>query len=396
MKRNRRSYSSGPKQSAPNSTKSSSSASTTSSLSSSTTESSRIPVNISTPVTLTETHENSKVSSVSPCDSNPNLLELTATPSTIPTNTTTTSSTSTSCTADVPDADPVSCSMAKELIALFCAKAKQKAHSVESLPVFLYPKLLESRLSFLSHFKSLLRLELVFCRISDLELAPLSSIYSDASHPHPLQVLNLSHNLLCELAPIRNLVNLRELHIGQNQVASLDVVRHLCALTVLDFHDNLVEDLAPIVHCAQLRIVRGGKNRIHSISKLNLERLRRLELLNLSANHLLYYDEIDVLAEMPSLRQLELNDPHFGANPICALSNYHIYSLFKLRQIESLDGIQIDAHSKQKAQISMYKKTMFYQILYDARRSVLLSVLHSVLLSVFQFCTFSSFNLHFG
>jgi len=227
--------------------------------------------------------------------------------------------------------------------------------------------LLDDKLNFLVHFKSLLRLELVFCRISDVELASLSMIFNDATHPHPLQTLNLSHNLITDLTPIRNLLHIRELHIGQNRLTSLDVVRNLSALTVLDFHDNLIEDLSPIVHCTQLTIVRGGKNRVHSISAIadDVAKLKCLELLNLSANKLLYYSEIDVLAALPKLRQLELNDPHFGANPICALSNYHIYALFKLRQIESLDGIHIDAHSKQKAQISMYKKTMFYQILYD-------------------------------
>jgi len=76
--------------------------------------------------------------------------------------------------------------------------------------------------------------------------------------------------------------------------------------------------------------------------------MKQLELLNLAGNELLYFSEIDTLSRICSLKHLQLNDPHYGANPICSLSNFHIYSLHKLSNIHSLDGIKIDELSKQK------------------------------------------------
>lgn len=133
---------------------------------------------------------------------------------------------------------------------------------------------------------------------------------------------------------------------------------------MLDFHDNLVSDLGPILFCKRLETVRGGKNRIRSLSSCGdgIGELQELRTLNLSGNELLYFSDISILALIPNLSDLALSDPHFGSNPICDLRNYHIHSLYRLPQIDSLDGIEIDISSKEKAQISMLKKSKFYRI----------------------------------
>ena len=38
--------------------------------------------------------------------------------------------------------------------------------------------------------------------------------------------------------------------------------------------------------------------------------------------------------------------------------------LYKLKQIQVLDGIQIDKETKKKCELSIYKKNVFYQILF--------------------------------
>eukprot|EP01084_Bolivina_argentea_P028507 52986_1 len=252
-----------------------------------------------------------------------------------------------------------SLSTAKNLISLFSVTSTENTDTIQLLPIFMYPKL--KNFHFLTHFKSLTQLEIIFCKLTDI------SALSKCNNVNNVEILNLSNNKIKDLNGIQNMMNLKELHVGENKIISLDKISSLTGLNVLDFHDNLVEDLQPISHFKKLHIIRGGNNKIYTI-KNYLNEMQDLERVNLSANYLLHFDEIDNLAAIPKLKHLQLNDPHFGSNPICDLSNYHVYSLYKLIQIESLDGIKIDAVSKQKAQISMCKKKMFYQILYNCQK----------------------------
>lgn len=94
---------------------------------------------------------------------------------------------------------------------------------MESLPVFLYPKLRDFKHSdfrFLSHFQSLRRMEFVFCGLSTIELSWLSAAES-------VEILNVSNNRLKSLDGIEGMTNLRELHFGENQVESLDMIEPL-------------------------------------------------------------------------------------------------------------------------------------------------------------------------
>eukprot|EP01083_Nonionella_stella_P065938 173210_1 len=262
-------------------------------------------------------------------------------------------------TTKAPEA--ISLTTAETLISSFCTKSKQNPDSVESLPIFLYPKI-NNNFDFLMHFESLVKLEIVFCKLIDI-----NGISACHHVTHTLQILNLSNNKIQSLDGIQHMLQLQELHVGENEITSLQMISSLHELIVLDFHDNFVDDLSPIAHCKKLTIIRAGNNRIRTVGNY-LKEMNALETLNLSANHLLFYDEIDAVSAISSLNHLQLNDPHFGPNPICEMSNYHIYSLYKLKRIQSLDGIKIDDHSKKKAQVSMYKKTMFYQILYNCAK----------------------------
>lgn len=244
--------------------------------------------------------------------------------------------------------------IATKIISLFCTSRKKKPESVHSLRIFLYPKL-KNNFEFLVHFASLIKLEVIFSKISSIDSLSVCD---------SLEILNISHNKIKKLNGIENMKNLKELHCGENMIESLEEISNLSQLKIIDFHDNLIIDIKPISYCKKLEIIRGGNNKIQTVGDY-LKNIDNLHFVNLSGNYLLCYDEIDAFSHIPNLAHLRLNDPHFGSNPICNLSNYHIYSLYKLEQIQSLDGIKIDEASKQKAQISMYKKTMFYQILYN-------------------------------
>lgn len=57
---------------------------------------------------------------------------------------------------------------------------------------------------------------------------------------------------------------------------------------------------------------------------------------NLAHNRLGCFKELLKLAPLEGLRSLTLQDPHFGDNPVCGLSNYKTYVAYHLTQVCSI------------------------------------------------------------
>lgn len=55
--------------------------------------------------------------------------------------------------------------------------------------------------------------------------------------------------------------------------------------------------------------------------------------INLAHNRLGCFKELLKLAPLEGLRALTLQDPHFGDNPVCSLSNYKTYVAYHLTQV---------------------------------------------------------------
>lgn len=55
--------------------------------------------------------------------------------------------------------------------------------------------------------------------------------------------------------------------------------------------------------------------------------------INLAHNRLGCFKELLKLAPLEVLRSLTLQDPHFGDNPVCGLSNYKTYVAYHLTQV---------------------------------------------------------------
>ena len=209
-----------------------------------------------------------------------------------------TESESTNTQRSAENEDDASLTRANELVSLFSVKAKQQRETVETLTIFMFRKLCDNNLTFVLHFESLVKLEIIFCELSSIE--GLSQCNLDN-----LNILNLSNNNIKKLDGIQSLINLTELHIGENEIDSLHLISHCPNLTVLDFHDNLVEDIEPIIHCTQLQIIRAGNNKINTIRNY-LDGMNELQFLNLAGNNLLHFDEIDILSTIPKLTHLQL------------------------------------------------------------------------------------------
>lgn len=107
-----------------------------------------------------------------------------------------------------------------------------------------------------------------------------------------------------------------------------------CVLTCV-FHTLLprrrrykMEGLSEMTNLEELWLCR---NRISEVGH-GLPRGTRLRELNLAHNRIGCFKELLKLSSLEGLRGLTLQDPHFGENPVCGLSNYRTYVAHHLTQ----------------------------------------------------------------
>jgi hypothetical protein len=95
----------------------------------------------------------------------------------------------------------------------------------------------------------------------------------------------------------------------------------------------------------------------------SLSGLSSLTHLQLSGNQISSFKDISLIAsQLPSLKHLFLNDPHWGSNPVCSLANYSTFALYLLPKVFSLDAIQITPESRVKAEATYKRKSMHYSM----------------------------------
>ncbi|GBG23854.1 Leucine-rich repeat-containing protein 9 [Hondaea fermentalgiana] len=151
--------------------------------------------------------------------------------------------------------------------------------------------------------------------------------------------IDVSNNELTRIRELETLRDLRKLWVNENQLTSLEDVSKLETLEELWAARNFISEIGT-----------------------SLDKLHSLRELNLAENELRTFKEVLNLARLPKLDQLTLNDPHFGSNPVCLLSNYRTYILCHLRSLNSFDGSRIDEEIKLVTDATFYKKRMYYNM----------------------------------
>lgn len=63
--------------------------------------------------------------------------------------------------------------------------------------------------------------------------------------------------------------------------------------------------------------------------------------------------ELTSLSRLPNLKDLGLNDPQYGPNPVCLLSNYAIHVLYHIPQLQRFDTYDVsEKHIKILVEVS--------------------------------------------
>lgn len=119
-----------------------------------------------------------------------------------------------------------------------------------------------------------------------------------------------------------------------------------------------LEGLSTMTHLTELNL---ASNQIEQIGSA-LDQLQALKDINFAGNKIGSFKEVLHLSRLASLEICNFSDPNFGENPICNLSNYSIFVLFHLPQLQRLDMKVVLDDEKNLAEATFMKKKMYYNM----------------------------------
>ena len=128
-----------------------------------------------------------------------------------------------------------------------------------------------------------------------------------------LRTLNLPHNSLTQMPPLKVAKYLREVNFSHNQLTAIDFIATSRTLQEVNFNHNQIEQLTALQDKPRLRKVLCSANRITDISPL--QALYDLETIDFSAN------AVGDLTPLQRLHQLSFAGVEFADNPVIADSS---------------------------------------------------------------------------
>ncbi|XP_074067789.1 centriolin isoform X2 [Macrotis lagotis] len=137
-----------------------------------------------------------------------------------------------------------------------------------------------------------------------------------------LEVLNLSYNLIGKIEKLDKHLKLRELNLSYNKIRKIEGLEHMQNLQKLNLEGNEIDHI-PLWF---------GK------------KLKSLRVLNLKSNQLSSLQEVSKLKSLSDLSSLVLE-----GNPVAELPHYHLYTIFHLRSLESLDNQPVTSRDRQES-----------------------------------------------
>uniref|UniRef100_K3WRW8 C2 domain-containing protein n=1 Tax=Globisporangium ultimum (strain ATCC 200006 / CBS 805.95 / DAOM BR144) TaxID=431595 RepID=K3WRW8_GLOUD len=146
------------------------------------------------------------------------------------------------------------------------------------------------------------------------------------------------------LRALSDFVNLTQLNVSNNVIASVDGIDAFTYLEVLSMSRNHLKRIgSPLFTLTSLRHLDLSGNFIAHIPKA-IVRLELLETLNLSGNNLSVLKEVDPLGKL-----MNLHECNFIANPFGKLPTYKDYVICKLPSLKKLDESAITALVRDKS-----------------------------------------------
>ncbi|XP_041928695.1 leucine-rich repeat-containing protein 9 [Alosa sapidissima] len=233
---------------------------------------------------------------------------------------------------------------------LSCEKVCQDGSGISSLEVFFsgYPRMVG--LSFFPRLSKLVIMGQSVTHIQGLEHCPL------------LKELWVAECQLKEISRLHNCLQLQKLYLYDNRISEIANLELLVNLEVLWLNSNLITKIEGLETLEKLKELNLAENAIERIGH-SLDPNINLQNLNLSGNQISSFKELTPLAALGQLKELGLQDPQSGPNPVCLLYNYATHLLYHLPQLQRLDTHRISSKQiKDTAESTVLKKMMYYSM----------------------------------
>ncbi|XP_051003310.1 leucine-rich repeat-containing protein 9 [Acomys russatus] len=162
-----------------------------------------------------------------------------------------------------------------------------------------------------------------------------------------LEVLHLGYNGICNLVQLQlnRLINLKFLFLQGNEISQVEGLDNLVVLQELVVDHNRIRAFndSAFAKPSSLLTLHLEENRLRELGKL--QSLVKLEKLFLGYNKIQDIAELEKLDVIPSLRELTV----YG-NPICRKMMHRHVLIFRLPNLQMLDGTPINADDRAKAE----------------------------------------------
>ncbi|XP_028251518.1 leucine-rich repeat-containing protein 9 [Parambassis ranga] len=231
--------------------------------------------------------------------------------------------------------------------------------NIKSLEIFFsgFPRMVG-----LSFFPKLCQLTIVdqhIKHIEGLECCPV------------LQELWIIQCHLTEISGLQNCVQLEKLYLYDNQIDKIENLDLQVNLEVLWLNNNRITKIQGLNTLQNLKELNLADNFIERIGH-SLDPNDNLQSLNLSGNKISSFKELTLLANLPSLRELALQEPTSSPNPVCLLCNYATHIIYHMPGLQRLDTYDVSSkQDKEAAESAVMKKMMYYNMrVRTARRNL--------------------------
>ncbi|XP_071894260.1 leucine-rich repeat-containing protein 9 isoform X2 [Anas platyrhynchos] len=210
-----------------------------------------------------------------------------------------------------------------------------------------------SRIVGMEYFPNLTTLTLIGQSIQNI---------TDLEHCLLLKELWIAECCLVKIDGLQKCVHLEKLYLYCNEISRIENLESLTKLNVLWLNNNMIKNIEGLHTLQNLQEVNLAGNLIEKIGSC-LDFNIQIEILNLSGNKLSSFKELTSLSRLPNLKDLGLNDPQYGPNPVCLLSNYAIHVLYHIPQLQRFDTYDVsEKHIKILVETTVLKKIMYYHM----------------------------------
>uniref|UniRef100_A0A8C2T244 Leucine-rich repeat-containing protein 9-like n=1 Tax=Coturnix japonica TaxID=93934 RepID=A0A8C2T244_COTJA len=177
-----------------------------------------------------------------------------------------------------------------------------------------------------------------------------------------LRELWIAECCLVRISGLHKCVHLERLYLYCNEISKIENLEALTKLHVLWLNNNQIKTIEGLHTLQNLQEVNFAGNLITKIGNC-FDFNTKIEKINLSDNNLSSFKELTNLSRLPNLKDLALNDPLYGPNPVCLLSNYAVHVLYHIPQLQRLDTDDVSQkQTKSLAETTVMKKITYYRM----------------------------------